>query len=263
MVAPALSDYQYQFKDTGLLLNGNTALPFFDVEKVTGLDLPDTDPNIDDSDGQHGGTVYVNYVKPRTVVVEGTLYASPATIESTVDSCIGNFIPDNTLAPFYFKHPGVSQRYVNAKAIAFKSDIDALRRIGTGAFQIQLVAADPRKYVDNADITMVAGTNYTPANAGNTNSYPIFTVTGAMTSVTFTNNSQGRSVVVTSTRVAGDITEVDFMTRSVKINGVQNSAVVTTANWWDIPAGGGQSIKYTVTGGPPTSVKVKTKQAWL
>lgn len=261
MAAPALSDYQYQFKDSGILLNGDV-LPFFDVTKVSGLDLPDTDPNIDDVDGQHGGTVYVNYVKPRTIVVEGTLYADPDTIESTIDACISNFIPDNSQAPFYFKHPGVSQRYINAKAIAFKSDTDSLRRIGQGAFQIQLVAGDPRKYVNNADIVMAENTNYIPPNAGNTNSYPVFTITGAMTAISLINNALGRTVRLDTVRSAGDITIVDFATRSVTINGVQNSAVVTTANWWDIPAGGGQSIKFSVNGGPPT-VKATTRQAWL
>jgi phage-related protein len=262
MAAPALEDYQYQFKDAGILLNSDD-YPFFDVEKVSGLDLPDTDPNIDDIDGQHGGTVFVNYVKPRTIVVEGTLYADPTSIEATIDSCISNFIPDNALEPFYFKHPGVAQRYINSKAIAFKSDTDSLRRIGQGAFQIQLVAPDPRKYVVNPDIIMNAGIDYSLVNEGNTNSYPVVTIEGAFTTLTLTNNSQTRSVKLTTTRVAGDITIVDFATRSVTINGVQNSAVVTTAQWWDIPAGGGQTTKYTVTGGPPTTVTLSTKQAWL
>jgi len=262
MAAPVLHDYQYQFKDTGLLLNGDD-LPFFDVEKVSGLDLPDTDPNIDDSDGQHGGTVYVNYVKPRTIVVEGTLYADPTTIETTIDNCIGNFIPDNMLAPFYFKHPGAVQRYVSGKAVAFKADVDALRRIGRSAFQIQVVAGDPRKYVDNPDAVLVENTLYTPLNLGNTDSYPVFTITGPMTAITLTNTSLSRSVTLTTTTVAGDQVIVDFMTRSVKINGIQSSDVITTADWWEIPAGGGQSISYTVQGGPPESVVVHTKQAWL
>jgi phage-related protein len=144
-----------------------------------------------------------------------------------------------------------------------KADIDELRRLGSTEIQAQLVGEDPRKYINNANQTMVAGTNYTPSNPGNVNTYSIFTITGAFTSITFTNNTQAKSVTLTTTRVAGDVTIVDLLLKTVTINGVQNSNVVTAANWWDIPAGGGQTVKYTVTGGPPTSVVMATKQGWM
>lgn len=263
MAAPTLSDYEYQFKDTGFKLNGSSALPFIDVMKVTGLDLPVIDANIDDIDGQHGSSIYAKYTRERTIVVEGTLYANASTIETTIDTLITNFIPDGLDYPFYFKHPGATQRYVMAQPVAFKCDVETLRRTGSALIQIQLIASDPRKYVDNSNQLMGNNVNYTPANAGNVNSYAIFTVVGAYATITFHNNTLSRTVVITYAAVGGDITVLDMKKRLVTVNGINRSSSITTALWWDIPAGGGHSVKYTATGSVPTSVTMATKQAWL
>jgi len=262
MAAPVLADYTYQYSDTGILLNGSVTLPFWDVQKVTGLDMATYDAKIDDYDGQHGGPVYARWAKPRTIIIEGTLYASPALVEVAIDAAITNFIPD-VVNPFYYKHPGVAQRYVSCLPISFASDTETMRRIGAGAFQIQLVGNDPRKYINNANQIMAAATNYTPSNPGNVATYPIFTIVGAFTAISLTNNTTTEVVTLTTTRIAGDVTIVDFNTRSVTINGIQSSSVVSAGAWWQIPAGGAQTVKYTVTGGPPTSVTMATKQAWL
>lgn len=258
-------DYEYMYKSTGFPLGGDVQYPaaFIDLQQVSGLDLAPFEPNVDDLDGQHGGSVYVKYSLPRTIIIDGALYTDPLTIETTIDRLITNYLPDDVNQPFYFKHPGVNLRYCLAKGTKFQCDTDTLRRIGSGSMQIQLICEDPRKYIDNADQVMVANTNYTPLNPGNVNTYPVYTIVGAFTTITLTNNTQAKSVVLTTTRIAGDITVVDFKTRTVTINGVQSSNVITTANWWDIPAGGGQTVKYTVTGGPPTSVTLSTKQGWM
>lgn len=263
MAAPVLNDYEYMYKDTGLLLNGAVALPFWDVLKVSGLDMPDYNANIDDVDSQQGGTVYALYSMVRTIIIEGMLYANPSTIESTIDTAIANFLPNNTDYPFYYKAPGLAQRYINGKAIKFLSDTETLRRTGLAAFQLQIACGDPRKYINNADQVMVAGTNYTPANPGNVETYPIITVVGAFTTITFTNVTTGKAITLTTTRIAGDVTVIDFKNKSVTINGIQNSSVVTGTAWWNIPAGGANSFNYAVTGGPPTSVTVATKQGWM
>jgi phage-related protein len=255
-------DYDYLYKTNGFAFNGDY-VPLIDVNKVQGLDMPVMNANIDDTDGQHGGTAHIKFSQPRTIIVDGTLYADTLNIEPVIDELIGNYMPDDTNYPFYFKHPGVDLRYIMCKSLAMKADVDELRRLGSTTIQAQLVAEDPRKYVNNADQTMVAGTNYTPSNPGNVNTYAIFTINGAFTSVTFTNSTQSKSVTLVTTRVAGDVTVVDMRQRSVTINGIENSNVVTVGNWWDIPKGGGQTVKYTVTGGPPTSVIMSTKQGWM
>lgn len=264
MAAPVLSDYRYQYKDTGLVLNGDwdASYPgFIDISKVSGLDLPDFEVASYDNDGQHGGTTFAKFAKQRTIVLEGTMFTNAASADIFFEKILANFLPDNTAWPFYYKPSGVAQRYLNAKAIACKSDLDTARRIGSAPIQIQLIAEDPVKRVDNANQVMTSGTNYALANTGTVDTYPIVTIVGAFTAITFTNNDTGKTLTITTTRIAGDVTVVDFKQRSVTINGVQNSAVAS-GTWWPLTVGG-DSVKATVTGGPPTSITIATYSGWL
>lgn len=262
MAAPTLSDYQYMFKDNGLLLNGPANLPFFDVERVTGLDMPAADPKQVDIDNQDGGFMYAKYVDMRTLVIEGTAYAVPSLADIYIDKLVSNFMLDNEEYKFYFKGSGISQRYILCKSLGIRYDLENLRNYGATAAQITLIASDPRKYVDNPPITMAPSQQRVPDNTGNRNSYPIFDIVGAYTNISLTNVSQNRTVTITATTGAADLTTVDFMNRTVKINGVNRSASVTSRAWWDIPAGNTNNIRYTVSGGSPV-VTMYTRQAWL
>lgn len=262
MAAPTLGNYEYQLGDTGIKLNGTSTLPFFDIDKVAGLDMPKIEVKEDSLDAQHGGVVFGKYFQPRTIIIDGAIYADPTTVDSYIDSLISNYMPSESDTPFYFKHPGVTQRYVLCRPVGFNYDIERLRAYGKCSAQLQLKAGDPRKYVDNADQVMTVGSNYTPTNTGNMETYPIFVITGAWSTITFTNNTAAKSVVLTDTRVAGDITVINFKDRSVIVNGSRKSSIVSTGNWWNIPSNNTQTVKYTVTGGPPTSVVMSTKQGW-
>lgn len=262
MAAPTLGDYEYQFKDTGVKLNSSVSATFVDITKITGLDMPQVDSITADFDGVHGGSVYSKFFGTRTFVLDGFIYAPAASADAYCDTLVTNFMPDDIDWPFYFKGAGISQRYILAKSLGLKYDIDSLRMMGKTAAQFILAAGDVRKYVNNADQVMVANTLYTPTNAGNMETYPVFTIIGAWSTITLFNSSASRTVALADTRIAGDVTVVDFKTRSVTVNGVRKSSIVTTNQWWSIPAGGGQSVRYTVTGGPPTSVTMATKQGW-
>lgn len=261
MATPTLQAYEYQYKDTGIKLNGSVAVPFVDITKVTGLDLATVSASTADVDGAHGGSVYAKFLSFRSIVLDGNIYTNAATTDVYCDSLTTNFMPDDINYPFYFRGAGIAQRYVMCKSTGIKFDIDNLRSYGKSPVQITLAASDPRKYVDNADIIMTANTNYNITNNGNMNTYPLFTITGAWSSITLTDVTQNKSVILTDSRVAGDITVVDFLKRSVTVNGIRKSSIVTTNNWWDFPAVSNDQIKFTVTG-TPTSVVVATKQAW-
>lgn len=265
MPAPVLLDYEYQFRDSpsGFTLNKGTVLPFVDVHKVTGLDLPEFAAAADDVDGRHGGAAFIRFSNARTIIIDGTLYADPTTIDATIDTLVSTWIPNDTVYPFYYKHPGITQRYILCKSFGMRYEVDNLRNTGRSAIQFQLIAEDPRKYVDNSNFTMSAGVNHTPVNLGNVEVYPVFTITGAYTTLTLTNVTTSRSIVISEPRTAGQVTVVDLQNREVFVNGSHKSSVISSAAWWDIKAGGGQAIRYTVTGGPPTSVVVATKSGWL
>lgn len=263
MVAPTLSTYQYQYKDTGILLNGNYdgANPgFVDIEKVAGLGMPDFDVTTDDFDGGHGGITYARFSKSRFIVLDGTLYSDPTQVDVFLDKLIANFTPDDTAYPFYFAGAGNGQRYVLAKAVAFKHDLETIRRIGAGRVQFQVIADDPIKRVDNAPLTMVAGTNHTVTNSGKISTNPTVTITNGFTNLVLTSNTQGKSITLTMTATAGQVVTVDFRRHLLLVDGV-NMTANASGSWWDL-AVGSNSVKYTVTSGTPT-VSLASYSGWL
>lgn len=261
MVAPTLLDYEYQYKDTGVKLNSSVSLPFVDVLSITGLDMAPVNVAESDLDGVHGGVFFAKFAGTRTVVFDVDIYSTSATADTYCESLISNFAPDDVDYPLYFKSAGIARRYLMAKSLGVKYNIDRLRAYGKTKGQIILGCSDPRKYSDNADVVMTAGTNYNVTNAGNINSFPTVTIVGAWTVINIINNTQVKTLTLTDTRSAGDVTVIDFRNRNVTVNGIRKSSIVTANNWFDIPAGSTNSLKFTVTG-TPTSVTLATKNAW-
>ena len=62
MAAPTLQEYEYQYKDTGIKLNGSVAVPFVDITKVTGLGLATVSASTADVCGAPGGSVYCKFL---------------------------------------------------------------------------------------------------------------------------------------------------------------------------------------------------------
>lgn len=232
MAEPVLNPYEYQYMDGGVLLNGSTSLPFIDITKVDGLDLPDIDAATVEYDGRHGGFVYARFVGARTIVLDGTLYANPASIDTTLDAIRNNFMPRVNDAPFYFRGAGPAQRYIMAKPVGLNYDITQLRNYGACAVQFQLKAGDPISYVNKADQAITSGTAYTITNNGSTTTYPVVTVTGGFSEISFVKISTGETVTFTYATDADDVLELDFAKRSAKLNGVNAAGYITSLGWW-------------------------------
>lgn len=263
MVAPVLSDYQYQFRDDGVLLNGdwNASLPgFIDIQSVTGLSLPDIESTEFEFDGMHGGISFAKYVKSRTIVLDGILYTTTSLVDSVIDKLIVNFMPNELDYPFYFKGAGIGQRYLNCKPLSFKADVTTLRRIGSCEVQFQLKADNPIKRNDNPTTTATSGTTYDLTNSGNVDTYPIVTITGAYSSVTIRNSTTNKVLVVTGPRVVSDITVLDFRMKSLLVNGLQKSSFASGV-WWEFIPGLNNIVLTAV--GSPTSMQVNTYSGWL
>lgn len=261
MAVPVLNTYEYQFMDTGVLLNGSTSVPFVDIQKVKGLDIPTIDPHVTDYDSQHGGFIQAAYVTTRTIVLDGIVYANTLTADVFADALTTNFMPRFSDAPFYFKGAGISQRYIMCKPIGFNCDLDNLRSYGASNVQFQLQAGDITKYTDNADLAMVNNNNYVVNNAGNLPTFPKITLTGGFSTASFVNVTTGQTVTIVTNRIAGDVTVVDLKTRSVTINGIRNSGVVTTSGWWSL-ASGNTTIRVTTTGLVP-AVEANVRNGWM
>lgn len=232
MAAPTLNAYEYQFTDGGVLLNRSGTLPFVDVTSIQGLDLPTIDDYEADFDGRHGGYIYARYVKSRTIIIDGILYASAATADVAIEALIANFVPREDDAPFYYRGAGIAQRYIMCKPIGFNFNIDNLRNYGACQIQIQLKAGDPLKYADNADVVVTSGTTGTVTNDGNAETFGVFDLSGAASEVSIVKVSTGETVTVTYTTDADDAITIDFKKRACYVNGVRNSSYLTSLGWW-------------------------------
>lgn len=261
MAAPT-EDYTYTLERGGsdFVLNTDSVLPFYDVTKISGFDMPDVSINADDIDGMHGGSVYARYTGPRTVVMEGTLYADPMNFDLEFDRAMAFMIPTAVPLKLWYKHPGISARYMMANPTAFKCDVDTGRRTGSAAFQFQWIAGDPRKYIDETDLNLVSGTGQIAHNNGPIATWPTVTIQGIYSDPTFTNSAQGKSFTVTHTATTADTMVVDFYNHSVKIDGTQSSSLVS-GNWWSISAGDNNVSVNCATGTP--TITLSYKSGWL
>lgn len=264
MVAPTLQDYEYQFKDTGVLLNGSTT-PFWDVEKITGLaDLPEMDAKVLDYDGKHGSSVYTKYVKHRVIVIDGTLYTSATNFDAPLLTMRTSVIPDGVDYPFYYKHPNLSQRYHMVKPVAFNCDVDTMRRIGAGKFQLQLIAGDPRAFVD-ASVNWTNNVNFNLNNGGNVNTGPLVTISATSTTtanITVQNNDTARAISFSTAVTTGNVITIDLDALAVKVNGAYRPVAITLSgsDWPEARAGFTDSWKVTSNVGNGT---ITNKSAWL
>jgi len=266
MAAPTLLDYEYQYKDTGILLNQNASvMPFWDVNKVGGLsDFPDLDYDVLDLDGQHGGFVTGNYFHHRMVIPEGTLYCGPSDVETNNELLKATITPDGVDYPLYWKHPSKAQRYFLAKPIAYKADVEAGRRTGRMPFQLQFGCTDPRSYIDITSFAWTAGSNYTFTNAGNAATGQVISITATSSTtanITVANITTGLSFSFSKAITSGQVLTIDVEKLVFKVNGViVNVALTLTGGAWPVALPGLNTWKVTSNIGNGT---VAAKSAWL
>lgn len=234
MVAPTLNNYEYQYKDAGVgvLLNGQAATPFWDVEKVTGLvDFPEFASQAYDVDGRHGSAFSAKFTRHRTIIFEGTLYDSVSNLDTTVDTFKGSIIPDDVDYPLYWKHPVLAQRYYLAKPSVFQADVEAGRRVGLTPFQIQWVAQDPRAFIDLATVNWTSGVDTSGfINAGKVDGPLVVNITANATttaSITIANTFQFRTVTIAGFSVtSGQAVTIDCDNWIVRVAGAVKPATM-------------------------------------
>lgn len=237
----SMTDYSYQYTDSGLLLNNQTGSPIYDIEKVTGLSDINIDAQSADYDGAHGGYTYAKYLSVKTVVLEGTLYANSFT-ESMVAALRGNFAPQGTDKAFHIAQD--SLRYIMwAKPIGFKCDIDQARARGVAPFQIQLSASDPRWYSENKYQQIATGNTVNITVGGTMPTAPriwfynssIDLAAGAPTTYTFARGSD--TITITRPSVAG-LFVLDLAARTLEdFQGSDYTGLITGRGWWVLEPG--------------------------
>src|SRR5258706_3985458 len=145
-MAVGLNDYTFRLNDNGVTLNTDAALPFVDIDKVSGLDNAPYRETTRDHEGTDGGFMDAEFEKGRDIILEGTIYTSGANVEAYLDTLKANYAPVQTPIPFYIKAPGVTERLIFVKPRGIHYGWETLRRLGITNAQFLMFAEDPRIY---------------------------------------------------------------------------------------------------------------------
>lgn len=273
----------------GVILNTDaTNVPFVDVHKVSGLDSAEYRTTMRDWEGNDGSFIDAEFEKGRTIVLDCTIIATTATIEGFLDTLKSNFAPNNTLQQFYFKAPGVSERFLYVKPLGIRYDWDQIRRLGQADAQISFFAEDPRIY-DNTPLSFsisLGATVYTGFgfsfgfdfgfggvstttdgvfinNPGNRPSPPIFTINGPVQNPRILNDTIGREMDFSITLDTGETLTIDTKYKTVKLNGTTNRRNTLLAPTWFFMQPGDNFIRYRAESSDPTSfLEIDFYPAW-
>jgi hypothetical protein len=240
--APDLNAEEYQYMDSGILINGDVSVPFTDLTKVSGLDAAEIRQTSHNREGVDGGYLDAQFENMRTVTLEGTLYASTTGFESVVDDYKANFAPQSEPQPLYLG-TDAGTRVVYGKSLGFRYDKEQLRRLGMCAFQVQVVCEDPRIYDPNIVSEQVIMGSGVVTGRGYPKSYPYgygaattgSTVTidlggnreqpgtiqifGPIINPSISNYNTGALFNFNLSLDAGDFLEINLDNRTVKLNG--------------------------------------------
>jgi len=255
-----LEPYEFKFLDAGVILNSDPFTPegsFVDITKVTGLSSAPYRTTERDREGMDGGFIDAEFEKMRTIVLEGTAYATVENIIAFLDLLKENYAPVKEPLPFYFHAPNIGVRVAFCKAYGVSFDWDTALRTGTSPVQFILTAEDPTIY--EAIPTTVtcslpvegAGRGYDKAfdygyggpnsggfiainNAGNKPANAIITIQGPVINPIVTHDTTGKFLSFNITVGADQFLTIDLRNRTVLLNGSSNrrSALINTSRWF-------------------------------
>lgn len=265
-----LEDYEFKFgQDTDAIVLNNGAMlaevgkPIWDIQKVTGLDLPDVKVSDKEFDGIDGGVVDAVNISMRTIRIEGVLYVhQDDSLEEYLDLLKANYAPvprqsngaffDPSQRPFYLKTPGLPERFIFAKSIGVKYDWDAERRFNSTAFQIVLQAQVPTMFSPELHSLSVALSGDIATehiikvyNAGNYHSYAVvrFFSIGNFPTVRARHVEQDMLLEMSlgvDTSIANRPVEINMRQRTVFVTDTppeNHRKDVTAEGWWRLQPG--------------------------
>lgn len=255
-------DFSYMLGDNGVILNpDSTTLPFVDIDKINGLDNAPYRTTERDHEGTDGGFMDAEYEKGRSVILDGTLYADGNAVESFLDSLKANYAPSRVLIPFYFKKPGVNERFLKVKPLGCRYDVEAIRRMGQTAIQFSMFAEDPRIYtaiLNEQNIMqepiIITGRSYNksysysygppvdPAGGnilvgGNRPTPCIITIFGPASYPRIINETLGSIMEFDLILADGDALTIDSQYHTVRLNGTNRRSALIAPSWFSLLPG--------------------------
>src|SRR3954463_428137 len=281
-----MDDFSYRLGASGTVLNPNSqVIPFVDITNVAGLDSTELRSTERDNEGVDGGFLDAEFEKMRTITLEGQLIADTYTAESMLDQLKGEWSPQG-IVPFYFQHPGVSERLINVKPLGVRYNVDQLRRTGATDVQFMCQAEDPRIYSSALNTVSISqgvaittgfafplgfpfgfGAPVSPESAsvyvyGNRPTPPTITIPGPVTNPVIYNDTTGDVMDFQITVGSTESLVIDMYYRTVKLNASLNRRSTLQTPGWFFLQKGLNVLRYRAsTSGNPAAV-MTYRDAW-
>ena len=236
--------------------NGVTVGPGTEI-RINSLDGLRTMPELRTSDyarlKHHGAYSGVDVLEGRIITITMTVIAtSAADFDAQVSALEAATVPLLTGAlPMSYQLPGEVARRVNARARKRALLMDPTYNLNWAKVTLEFFCPDPRIYSD----ALHSGSG-TVVNAGNFESRPVITVTGATTLANA--NDSGNSIVVGPSNVGGvpNPCVIDLQNRTVVDGGGANRFdVIQPATTWFVLVPGSN----TISGGG----MISWRDAWI
>ncbi len=289
-----LDDYEFKFgqDENAIILNAGAGSivagePLWDVQKVTGLDLPAVKISDKEFDGIDGGVVEAANISMRTIILEGVLYAhQDDSLEAYLDALKANYAPvprqangtffDPSQKPFFVKAPGVAERFLFAKSVGVKYDWDMARRFNSTPFQVILQAQvptlfSPQLHIVSATLSGVSTTEHRLQvyNAGNYHAYAVirFYEIGNTPQVYLLHEEQGTELTLNlgiPTSLANRPVEINMRQRTVYVIDTppeNHRDDVSDEGWWRLQPGM-NTIVVRSNGGGGGRVELLWRDEW-
>jgi len=281
-----LNDYEFQLNDSGVRLNTTSAIPFVDINKVSGLDNAPYRETTRDHEGVDGGFLDAEFEKGRDIILEGVVFGDLTSVEPYLDSLKYNYAPVTSPIPFYYKSSGVTERVIFVKTRGVRFDWDSARRIGTTDIQFLMFAEDPRIYTNVLNNTNISyggdaglglafsfgfninfGGGATPGggtftNDGNRSTPVVFTITGPVINPIIYNYTTGKTMSFIIELTGSDTLTINTNTRTVYLNGNSNRRNTMQTFDWIFFDPGSNLIGYGGSSGSGSVLNVQYRSAW-
>lgn len=274
-----VNDLTFVLDDTGVVLNDSTTMPFVDIDTVKGLNSAPFRTTVRDHEGDDGGFMDAEFEKGRDIILEGTVYADPSTIEIYLDSLKANWAPSRSQIQLFFKSPSVNERFLWVKPLGVNYDWTTARRLGICEVQFSCFAEDPRIY-DNSLLSSTihlgatvftgfgfslgfpfgfGGTSSTTDQAflnvaGNRPTPPVFVITGPISNPRILNDTTGDEMIFSGIDLLStDTLTVDAKNKTVKLNGTTNRRNTLQSPTWFYLQPGNNTIRFRAASSDPSA----------
>lgn len=221
------------------------------LSDVVGLDGADIRNPVDDLPQHDGGLPHRFFRTARHVTLRGYIVATAGTttrrtLSDTLRGYTGSLVrPTTAQLVASCRLRWTPSGYSDERMVDAIQLYEPVQISGGYQKEFEFTVVSPYSYAidltQTSTVIAAAGTA-TLTNAGNTASYPVIRVTGAVTNATVTNSTTGELVTLTAAGVAaGSYAEIDNFRKTVYLNGNSTNLLgkvdFTTSTWISLQPG--------------------------